>query len=73
MGGWWKQMEKKTHPMNNEYQMPDRLTNQLYGEDILNTWINDKARNVPSIEKIREITAKIPSLTKFLLDDRNDE
>jgi len=55
------------------FKMPDRLTNQLYGRDILNTWINDKAQNAPSIEKVREITAKIPSLTKLLLDDRNNE
>jgi len=55
------------------FKMPDRLTNQFYGKDILNTWINDKAKNAPSIEKIREITAKVPSLTKLLLDDRNNE
>lgn len=49
-----------------DIKMSGRLTNQFYGRDMLNTWISDKAKNAPSIEKIREITDKIPSLTKLL-------
>lgn len=50
-----------------------RLQDGNYGREELDKWINEKARNVPSIEKIREITAKLPSLTKMLLDDRGKE
>ena len=58
---------------NDVLTLPNRLTNPLFGRDILNTWINDKAKNAPTIERVREITAKLPSLTKLLLDDRNNE
>lgn len=54
-------------------QLPLRLTNPLYGREELDEWINDKAKNAPSIEKIWEITARLPSLTKMLLEDRNNE
>lgn len=53
--------------------LPLRLSNPLYGQDILDNWINEKARYAPTIERVREITAKLPSLTKLLLDDRNNE
>jgi hypothetical protein len=58
---------------NDVLTIPDRLTNQFFGRDTLNTWINDKAKNAPTIERVREITANLPSLTKLLLDDRNNE
>lgn len=50
-----------------------RLSDPLYGREELDKWINEKAKNAPSIEKIWEITARLPSLTKMLLDDRNNE
>ena len=59
--------------INTVLNISSRLGNPLFGRDILNTWINDKAKNAPTIEKVREITAKLPSLTKLLLDDRNNE
>jgi len=49
-----------------DIKMSGRLTNPSYGRDTLNAWINDKAKNAPSIEKVREITDKVPSLTKLL-------
>ena len=58
---------------DNVSTLPNRLTNPLFGRDMLNTWIADKAKNAPTKERVREITAKLPSLTKLLLDDRNNE
>lgn len=53
--------------------LPVRLSNPLYGQDVLNNWITEKAKYAPTIERIREITAKLPSLTKLLLDDRKNK
>ncbi|OGY91850.1 MAG: hypothetical protein A3H70_00505 [Candidatus Komeilibacteria bacterium RIFCSPLOWO2_02_FULL_48_11] len=58
---------------DNTVTLPARLSDPLYGQDMLDSWINEKARYAPTIERVREITAKLPSLTKLLLDDRNNE
>ena len=42
----------------------------LFNENELDRWIRETAKNAPTIEKVREITAKSSSLTKLLLDGR---
>jgi hypothetical protein len=58
---------------NKAITLPERLTNPLYGREELDNWIKEKAKNAPGIERIWEITARFPSLTKMLLEDRENE
>lgn len=50
-----------------------RLTDPLYGREKLNRKIQDMATNTPSIERIWQITEKLPSLTDILCEERDAE
>ena len=51
----------------------ERLTNPLYGKDVLDTQLNEMAAGAPGIDQVWKITETWPSLTKLLLEDRNNE
>lgn len=50
-----------------------RLTDPSYGGDILDARLRKMAVDAPGIDAILKMTEKWPSLTKILLDERNNE
>lgn len=60
-------------PLGGSNWLPSRLTDPLYGRDILNTQLKEMAAGAPGIEQVWKITESWPSLTKLLLEDRNNE
>ena len=56
-----------------EIELPERLTNPNYGSAGLDAYLQETTANMVSIEEVRKITDKLPSLTKILLDIRHDE
>lgn len=50
-----------------------RLSDPLYGRDILDTQLDEMAAAAPGIEQVWKITESWPSLTKLLLEERNNE
>lgn len=56
-----------------EIGLPERLTNPNYGSAGLDAYLQEATANIISIEEVRKITDKLPSLTKILLDIRHDE
>ena len=60
-------------PLDGEGWLPQRLTNPLYGRDILDTQLTDMASAAPGIKEVWRITEKWPSLTQILLDERDNE
>lgn len=53
--------------------LPQRLVDPLYGRDILDTQLDEMAAAAPGIEQVWKITESWPSLTKLLLEERNNE
>lgn len=53
--------------------LPERLTNPLYGREELDLRLQEIATNAPSIEQVWEITKTLPSLSKLLAVERNNE
>lgn len=50
--------------------LPERLTNPAYGREEIEKKRKELAANAPSIQEIRKITERLPSLTKLLLEGR---
>ncbi|MCL5986117.1 MAG: hypothetical protein M1371_06060 [Actinobacteria bacterium] len=63
----------KTEEKPEEIKLSKRLTDTDYGSLDLNTYLQKATANITSIEEVRKITDKLPSLTKILLEDRHDE
>ncbi|MDI6602964.1 MAG: hypothetical protein QME57_02475 [Patescibacteria group bacterium] len=53
--------------------LPERLTNPHYGSAELEQNLKEIAKKAPGIEKIWEITKDLPSLTKILLEEREQD
>ncbi len=53
--------------------LPNRLINPLYGREVLNQRLREMATAAPSIEQVWEITKKLPSLSKLLSEERDNE
>ncbi len=71
--GWdfpWSNIFYPTEQMK-ALKLPERLTNPLYGREELDAWINERAKHAPTIERVWEITARFPSLTAMLREDRD--
>lgn len=51
----------------------ERLTNALYGQDLLNMKLKKLASGSPSLKSIWQITYKLSSLTDLLVEERNNE
>lgn len=53
--------------------LPQRLTNPLFGREELNQRLQEMATSAPSIEQVWEITKRLPSLSKLLSEERDNE
>ena len=53
--------------------LPERLTNPQYGSVELEENLKEMAKRAPGIHKIWEMTKDLPSLTKILLEEREQE
>ena len=56
-----------------ELKLPKRLIDTEYGNIDLNTYLQNTTANLKTIDEVRKITDKLPSLTKILLEARNDD
>jgi len=55
------------------FLLPERLTNPQYGSVELEENLKEMAKRAPGIHKIWEMTKDLPSLTKILLEEREQE
>ena len=69
----WLEPAQKDIVPNSWELLRDRLTNPLYGREILNEQLDELAVSAPGISQVWKITESWPSLTKLLLEDRNNE
>ncbi len=53
--------------------LPERLTNPQYGSAELEQNLREMAKRAPGIHKVWEMTKDLPSLTKILLEEREQE
>jgi len=53
--------------------LPERLTNPHYGSAELEQNLREMAKKAPGIHKVWEVTKDLPSLTKILLEEREQE
>lgn len=53
--------------------LPERLTNPQYGSAELEQNLKEMAKKAPGIHKVWEMTKDLPSLTKILLEEREQE
>ena len=53
--------------------LPERLTNPQYGSAELEQNLREIAKKAPGIHKVWEMTKDLPSLTKILLEEREQE
>lgn len=60
-------------PLGGQEWLPQRLTDPLYGGDVLDMQLDKMATMAPGIEQIWKITESWPSLTKILLEERNND
>lgn len=63
----------KTIEEPEEIKLPKRLTDPEYGNIDLNTYLQNSTADFIAIEEVRKITNRLPSLTKILIEDRQDE
>ena len=56
---------------NPKEDLPARLTNPHYGEDALESALRKRAADAPSLAEVRKITAKVPSLSRLIAEDRD--
>ncbi len=52
-------------------ELPERLTNPRYGEQALEAALRKRAEEAPSLEEVRKITAKLPSLSRLIAEERD--
>ncbi len=64
----WKEEEEAVRLV-----LPERLTNPQYGNAELEQNLKEMAKRAPGIHKVWEITKDLPSLTKILLEEREQE
>ncbi len=63
--------EEKEEPV--QLSLPLRLINPEYGSSELEANLKKLAENAPPIEKVWEITKKLPSFTHLILEERENE
>lgn len=66
----WEQSQPK---VDRKLALPWRLTDPLYGREELNQKLQEMATAAPSIEQVWEITKQLPSLSKLLSEERDNE
>lgn len=71
-----KKLTKKTQKAlweKKKLVLPERLSNPQYGRDELDRELRMLAQKAPGIEKIWQISEKLPSLTDLILEERANE
>lgn len=66
-------LEQDQPKVERRFVLPQRLTDPLYGLDELDTKLQEMATQAPSIEQVWEITKRLPSLSKLLSEERDNE
>lgn len=66
-------MEQEQPEVKKRFVLPQRLTDPLFGREELNQRLQEMATAAPSIEQVWEITKKLPSLSKLLSEERDNE
>lgn len=66
-------LEQDQPEVERKFVLPQRLTDPLYGRDELDTKLQEMATGAPSIEQVWEITERLPSLSKLLSEERDNE
>lgn len=59
--------------MQPKSDLPQRLTNPRYGKEALDEALQTRAKDAPSLERVRKITANIPSLAHLIAEERDTE
>lgn len=70
---WPPQVIWKEEREDERLGLPERLTVSHYGSAGLNQNLRKLAESAPGIEKIWQITQKLPSLTELLSEERDNE
>lgn len=63
----WEEEKRK------ELILPERLTNPHCGSTELDRNLKEMAKEAPGIEEIWKITEKLPSFTKLIIEERENE
>jgi len=66
-------LEQDQPEVEKRFVLPQRLTDPLFGHEELNQRLQEMATAAPSIEQVWEITKKLPSLSKLLSEERDNE
>lgn len=66
-------LEQEQPEVKKRFVLPQRLTDPLFGHEELNQRLQEMATAAPSIEQVWEITKKLPSLSKILSEERDNE
>ena len=66
-------LEQDQPEVEKRFVLPQRLTDPLFGREELNQRLQEMATAAPSIEQVWEITKKLPSLSKLLSEERDNE
>ncbi|OGW25504.1 MAG: hypothetical protein A2X59_04905 [Nitrospirae bacterium GWC2_42_7] len=66
-------LEQSQPKVDEKLVLPLRLTDPLYGREELNHKLQEMATSAPSIEQVWEITKRLPSLSKLLSEERDNE
>ncbi|OGV98467.1 MAG: hypothetical protein A2W53_05270 [Nitrospinae bacterium RIFCSPHIGHO2_02_39_11] len=66
-------LEQDQPEVEKRFVLPLRLTDPLFGREELNQRLQEMATAAPSIEQVWEITKKLPSLSKLLSEERDNE
>jgi len=56
-----------------EILQSNRLFNPLSGRENLDKWLKELSFSAPSVEEVWKITERLPSLSKLLSDERENE
>ncbi|MBU4321389.1 MAG: hypothetical protein KJ739_09935 [Nitrospinae bacterium] len=66
-------LEQDQPEVERRFVLPQRLTDPLYGRDELDMKLQEMATQAPSMEQVWEITERLPSLSKLLSEERDNE
>jgi hypothetical protein len=66
-------LEQDQPEVEKRFVLPLRLADPLFGREELTQKMQEMATAAPSIEQVWEITKKLPSLSKLLSEERDNE
>ncbi len=65
--------ERETANIAPKTRLPERLANPRYGSEQLDAHLEEMATSAPGIETVRQITKRLPSLSKLISEERDNE